>query len=101
MWKKQVVDLGKVKAGESINVEFEYLSDGKYSSSSTSCGCTVANWKSDTKTLQTVYTPNKVAKHLKDAGQNYYNSIKYINVAMIEGQSIGKYELQIKAVVHE
>ena len=101
MWKKQIIDLGKVKVGKSIDVEFEYLSDGQYSSSSTSCGCTVANWKSDTKVLQTVYTPNKVAQHLKDAGQNYYNSIKYINVAMIEGQSIGKYELQIKAVVHE
>tara|TARA_R110000851_G_scaffold193157_1_gene343925 strand:- start:583 stop:888 length:306 start_codon:yes stop_codon:yes gene_type:complete len=101
MWKKQIVDLGKVKVGKPVDVKFEYLSEGEYSSSSTSCGCTVANWKSDTKVLQTVYTPNKVAQHLKDAGQRYYNSIKYINVVMNEEGKIGRYELQIRAVVHD
>jgi hypothetical protein len=100
MWKEQIIDLGDIDAGKPINVKFEYLSEGNYSSSSTSCGCTVANWNDKDKVLETVFTPKEVAKHLKDVGQNYYNSVKYINVAMIEGASVGKYELQIKAVVH-
>ena len=101
MWKEKIIDLGNVKAEKPVNVEFKYLGDGEYSSSSTSCGCTVADWNKETKTLKSVFTPNPVAKHLKDTGQTNYNSIKYINVVMIEGQSVNKYELIIKAVVHE
>ena len=101
MWKKKLVDLGNVKVEQPITVRFEYLGDGEYSSSSTSCGCTVANWDEKTKVLRSVFTPSPVAKHLKDAGQDSYNSVKYITVVMIEGQSVNKYELMIKALVHE
>ena len=101
MWKEKTIDLGDVKAQEPINVQFQYLGDGEYSSSSTSCGCTVADWDKETKTLKSVFTPNAIAKHLKDAGQTQYNSVKYIYVVMIEGQSVNKYDLMIKALVHE
>ena len=101
MWKETTIDLGDVKAQEPIDVEFKYLGDGKYSSSSPSCGCTVADWDEENKILKSVFTPNAIAKHLKDAGQTHYNSVKYISVVMIEGQSVNKYDLMIKALVHE
>lgn len=101
MWKQQVIDLGKVKAKVPIDVSFKYLGDGKYVSSKASCGCTIPNWDATVSMLNATYTPNEVAKHLKLAGKNEYNSVKYIRVVMVEGGNVINYDLEIKAKVYE
>lgn len=101
MWKQQVIDLGRVKAKVPVKVSFEYVGDGKYIQSKTSCGCTLASWDGANSVLDTTYTPGDIAAHLRAMGKSEYDSLKFVSVTMIEGGKVINYDLQIKAKVHE
>lgn len=100
-WKNKSIDFGNLKVGTTVKAKFEYLGDGKYISSKTSCGCTVANWDKDKKILETKYTPKAIPVHLKNEGKNSYDSLKHIMVTMIEDGLVKNFNLQIKAKIHE
>ena len=101
MWKQQIIDLGKVKVKVPVKVGFEYVGDGRYIQSKTSCGCTLASWDSANSVLETTYTPGDVAPHLRAMGKSEYDSLKFVQVTMIENKKVVNYDLQIKAKVHE
>lgn len=100
MWKQETIDLGRVKAKVPVTVSFEYLGNGKYVQSKTSCGCTLADWDEGSSMLKTTYTPGDIAKHLKAMGKDEYNSVKYISVTMVENGNVIGYDLQIKAKIY-
>lgn len=100
-WKNKQVDFGLLKVGSTVSAVFEYLGEGKYVSSKTSCGCTVANWDKSKKVLETKYTPKAIPVHLKNAGKDTYDSLKYVMVTMVEDGLVKNYNLEIKAKVYE
>jgi hypothetical protein len=100
-WKNKQVNFGLLKVGRTVSAAFEYLGEGKYVSSKTSCGCTVANWDKSKKVLETKYTPKAIPVHLKNAGKDTYDSLKYVMVTMVEDGLVKNYNLEIKAKVYE
>jgi hypothetical protein len=51
--------------------------------------------------LETTYTPGDIAPHLRTMGKSEYDSLKFVQVTMIEDKKVVNYDLQIKAKVHE
>ena len=99
MWKNENLDLGNLKEGEPVLVNFEYITDGRFISASSSCGCSVPNWDNEKKVLEVTFTPGAVPKHLEEQG--FYETEKEITVVMIEDLLQKNYPLKIQAKIHK
>lgn len=87
MWKQKNIDLGEVKVGKEIIINFEYLGDITVNKNrwgkddiTVSCGCTSAVFNSKDKVLKVRFTPNPIPTHLKQEGKVSYSSQKSITI---------------------
>ena len=99
MWKSENIHVGRVKVKQPVTVKFDYLSEGKFVSAKSSCGCSIPIWKDNY--LEVIYTPNDIPQHLVNKGQTKYESTKHITVIMVEGHAQKNYNLKIQSTVYK
>lgn len=97
MWKEIKKDIGEVKVGKKVTIDFEYEGELVFDTNKfgrpniqLSCGCTSYSiTKFPTKTRITlVYTPGDIPQQLKKKKQTFYNTNKTMLVKYKEGEDV-------------
>lgn len=80
MWKDKHLNLGEIRVGVKIKLKFTYEGDIKVKQITSPCDCTEAIWDKETNTVEAIYTPRPVPKHIKNLGKSFYEAVKIIKV---------------------
>lgn len=94
MWNKEDINLGKIAEKSNHNIEFTYVGDIEVKAIKTSCGCTNAEFDSNTGVLSVNYNAGSVPKHLEYKGE--FVTKKQIRVETTEGVHLLSFRATIK-----
>jgi hypothetical protein len=109
MWKDTEKNLGNLKVGQEVRIEFEHeegvvLAKNFWGKADimVSCGCTSAVYDKKSRKVVVKFTPQEVSPEIKALGENSYETSKKITVYTLTPQGHRREQvLTFKGIVSE
>lgn len=82
-WESNLIDLGVVRTGKKITINFYSKEELEIANMTVSCGCTKPKYIKEEKRLEVIYNPGSLPMHLRHTGK--FSTNKSITIWYADG----------------